>query len=113
MSRSNISTLGILLMVVGIWGLFDPDLSTFYSVHTSPSKPPARLAKVTIAYPPLPKQHQQALNLHRAQNERFRYAQYTMQRPIVKGGANILYFVSSLITTELQKPVEEQVEWIL
>ena len=78
------------------------------------SKPPSRrLAKATINYPSLPNLYKEALALHSEQNARFGYAQHELHVPIMKGGANLFYFLVSTITSKLIKPIESRVEWIL
>lgn len=71
------------------------------------------LVKVTIKYPSLPDPYNEVLALHSQQNARFGYAQHELHAPIVKGRANLFYFLVSIITENFTKPVESQAEWIL
>ncbi|KAH6857350.1 hypothetical protein BKA58DRAFT_286891, partial [Alternaria rosae] len=53
------------------------------------------------------------LALNELHTQNFGYTSHVLQKPIVRGALNKLLYLQSLIITELQKPVEEQKEWIL
>jgi hypothetical protein len=72
-----------------------------------------RIAKATILYEGSHGMYDLALKLHNAHNERFGYNMHVLRSRIVKGGLNKALWLQQLIIAELQKPVEEQVEWIL
>jgi hypothetical protein len=72
-----------------------------------------RIAKATILYEGSHDMYENALQLHEAHNERFGYDMHVLRSRIVRRGLNKALWLQQLITAELQKPVEEQVEWIL
>jgi hypothetical protein len=72
-----------------------------------------RIAKATILYEGSHGMYDLALKLHDAHNERFGYDMHVLRSRIVKGGLNKALWLQQLIIAELQKPVKEQVEWIL
>jgi len=88
-----------------------PLLLTVFTTTEFRSVPPSkRLAKAVIDYPSLPKAYKQALALHNEHNARFGYGQHSLRVPMVRGGANLFYFLISIIADELVKPVESRAE---
>jgi hypothetical protein len=71
------------------------------------------IAKATILYEGGHGMYKNALLLHEAHNERFVYYMHVLRSKIVRGGLNKALWLQQLIIAELQKPVEEQMEWIL
>jgi hypothetical protein len=69
-----------------------------------------RIATATIFYststPP-------SLTLHNHYAQTHGYKLHVLRTPLVRGFANPLLWLHSLIVAELQKPVEAQTEWIL
>jgi len=71
-----------------------------------------RIAKATALYDS--KKHDtRNLALDELHNQNFGYTSHILQTPIVRGALNKILYLQSLIITELQKPVEDQKEWIL
>ncbi|KAI4947930.1 hypothetical protein J4E86_008447 [Alternaria arbusti] len=71
-----------------------------------------RISKATILYNF--RQHDRDnLALDELHTQNFRYTSHILQTPIVRGALNKFLYLQSLIITELQKPIEDQKEWIL
>ncbi|KAI4682739.1 uncharacterized protein J4E84_007203 [Alternaria hordeiaustralica] len=71
-----------------------------------------RIAKATILYD-FRKPDTGTLALDDLHTQNFGYASHILQTPIVRGALNKFLYLQSLIITELQKPIEDQKEWIL
>ncbi|KAI4923479.1 hypothetical protein J4E85_008517 [Alternaria conjuncta] len=71
-----------------------------------------RIAKATILHDNR-KYDTRNLALDDLHTQNFGYTSHILQTPIVRGALNKFLYLQSLIITELQKPVEEQKEWIL
>jgi hypothetical protein len=72
-----------------------------------------RIAKATVLYDGSGRMYDMALKLHEAHNKWFGYDMHVLRSKIVKGGLNQALWLQQLIIEELQKPVEEPLEWIL
>jgi hypothetical protein len=69
-----------------------------------------RIATATILYSP---STPPSLTLHNHYVQTHDYKLHVLRTPLVRGFANPLLWLHSLIVAELQKPVETQTEWIL
>jgi hypothetical protein len=72
-----------------------------------------RITKATVLYTPSNNIYTHSLSLYEVHSKQFGYEQHILHTPIVEGFANQLLWLHQLIVTELQKPTQEQTEWIL
>jgi hypothetical protein len=72
-----------------------------------PTASGSRIAKATVVYPRSPILYTTAPALHEKQNKQFGYNMHILRQPILKGGANILYWLVSLIVSELQRDLSK------
>ncbi|CAI9636396.1 unnamed protein product [Alternaria burnsii] len=73
-----------------------------------------KIVKATVYYESGDKtQNARILALHDFHNECFKYETHTLRMPIVRGAVNKFLHLQSLIIKELQKPIEQRMEWIL
>ncbi|KAH7071663.1 hypothetical protein FB567DRAFT_633532 [Paraphoma chrysanthemicola] len=75
--------------------------------------PDWRILKTTIIYPPSSSVYDEVLRHHGAYDKRFGYTTTVLEKPVIKGAGNAVYWLQHLINVELMKPVEEQAEWLL
>ncbi|KAH8645289.1 hypothetical protein IG631_02753 [Alternaria alternata] len=73
-----------------------------------------KIVKATMYYESGDKtQNARILTPHDFHNEYFRYETHTLRMPIVRGALNRFLYLQSLVIKELQKPIEQRMEWIL
>ncbi|KAI4910507.1 uncharacterized protein J4E92_010435 [Alternaria infectoria] len=88
------------------------DLSEFLPWVPTRSQSDLRISKATVLYDS--KKHDTGtLALDDLHTQNFGYTSHVLQTPIVRGALNKFLYLQSLIITELQKPIEDQKEWIL
>ncbi|KAI4690332.1 hypothetical protein J4E81_007485 [Alternaria sp. BMP 2799] len=119
--------IGIILLLVNLHVFFGYSIFNLIPSNTSASpnvlpdfipwtptrsQSDLRIAKATVVYDS--KKHDtDTLALDELHNQNLGYTSHILQTPIVRGALNQFLYLQSLIITELQKPVEEQKEWIL
>lgn len=73
-----------------------------------------RITKATVLYDGESKLYGKVVNLHaRHGGKGWGYHMHVLRSRIVKGALNKPLWLQELITSELRKPVEKRVEWIL
>lgn len=73
-----------------------------------------RISKATILYEPSTKTHNASFSaLHAFHDKYFNYNTHALRTPIVRGTLNKFLYLQSLIINELQRPVEQRIEWVL
>jgi hypothetical protein len=122
--------LGLLLLLINVHVFFGCSVFNLFPRNTSPTassrgplteSPPwiptrkqgdLRISKATIQYDSKTYETRN-LALDETHTHNFGYKTHALRTPMVRGALNKLLYLQSLILVELQKPVEEQEEWIL
>lgn len=72
-----------------------------------------RIGKVTMIYGDNKSIYERALDTHREHSNRMGYSLFVLRRSILDGVWNKNAILLSLLLQELEKPVDQRLEWLL